>query len=326
MSTEPLVSVLMPTYRRAAYIGEAVASILGQTFSDWELIVIDDGSDDGTEAVVCGVTDPRVRLLRQQHRGISAALNTGLAAARGRLVARLDSDDIWLPDMLETQVAALDRVPEACLSYARGQAMSTTGALLQDVWGLPLHYPGDAFRSMVLGDSTCNITVVVRRACLDRAGSFDESMQTGEDWDMWLRVSRHGQFVFTDRVLARFRRHGEQISERPTRDRDRADRVRVLDKLFRDPSLPPEIGALRGLAYSNVATGNGLMWLVEGKYGLAARAFAHALRISPQPLLTISRITWFGLRWRVLDRNRWGRCLASGFTRLLHRTRQRGER
>ena len=321
MNADPLVSVLMPAYRRENYVGEAIASVLGQTVADLELIVIDDGSDDGTAAVVSAVADRRVRLLRQDHRGISAALNRGLAAARGRLVARLDSDDIWLPDMLATQVAALDRNPDAGLVYARGQGMDADGAPLQDVWGIPLPHADDAFRSMVLGDVTCNITVVVRRTHVDRAGPYDESLHHGEDWDMWLRVARQCRFVFTDRVLAHFRRHDGQTSEGPTRDRDRLDRARILDKLFRDPSLSPEIQALRGLAYSNVATGNGLVWFVETKYRLAARAFQQALRFSPQPVMTATRIVWFALRWRVLDRRPWGRRLSNGATRLVHRLR-----
>ena len=321
MSSDPLVSILMPVYRREDYVGAAIASVLGQTLGDWELIVVDDGSDDGTVAVVSDVADRRVRLLRQDHRGISAALNRALAAARGRLVARLDSDDVWLPDMLATQVAALDRNPDAGLVYARGQGMDVDGAPLPDLWGIPMPYADDAFRSMVLGDVTCNITVVVRRVHLDRAGPYDESLHTGEDWDMWVRVARQCRFVFTDRVLAHFRRHDGQTSEGPTRDRDRVGRVRILDKLFRDPSLPPEIQALRGLAYSNVATGNGLVWFVETKYRLATRAFAQALRLSPHPVTTATRIVWFGLRWRVLDRRPWGRRLSDGVTRLVHRLR-----
>ena len=322
MSNVPLVSVLMPAYCREQYIGEAIASILSQTFAGWELIVVDDGSDDGTAAVVDGVADARVRLLRQKHLGIGAALNAGLAVARGELVARLDSDDIWLPEMLETQLAALEKGAGVGLAYARGQAMDAGGRPMRDLWGVPLSHPDDAFRSMLLGDSTCNITVVVRRASLDRAGPFDESMRTNEDWDMWLRVARQRcRFVFTDRVLARFRRHEGQISEGPTRDADRADRVKVLDKLFQDPTLPAEIRALRGLAYSNVATGNGLVWLVERKYRLAAGSFTLALGLSPRPLMTAVRIAWFSLRWRILDRSSWGRPLADGVTRILHRLR-----
>src|SRR5262245_21706236 len=94
----PLVSVLLPTFERAGLVGEAVASVLAQTCTDFELLVIDDGSTDDTAAVVRGFIDPRVSYLERKHGGIAAALNTGLAQARGRLIARIDSDDRWLPD------------------------------------------------------------------------------------------------------------------------------------------------------------------------------------------------------------------------------------
>jgi hypothetical protein len=107
---------------RERYVREAIDSVLGQTFGDLELIVVDDGSTDGTAAAVAAVGDPRLRYVGQPHRGIGAAMNTGLRAARGRYVARLDSDDVWLPDLLATQVAVLESRPEVDVVYGRAQA------------------------------------------------------------------------------------------------------------------------------------------------------------------------------------------------------------
>ena len=196
------VSVVMPVYNREAFVAEAIASVLAQTFTAFELIIVDDGSTDATPAIIARVDDPRVRVLRQSHAGISTAMNTGVHAARGEYLARLDSDDLWRPEMLATQVALLDQRPEIGAGYARVQRMEADGRLTPIIWGIAPPDPDDHLCSMLQGDFTCNVTVVVRRACLERVGGYDPSLQPSEDWDLWLRVAQHYRFAFTDRVLA----------------------------------------------------------------------------------------------------------------------------
>src|SRR5215470_8377417 len=107
----PRVTVIIPTFNRVAYLGEAIRSVLTQTSTDFELIVVDDGSTDGTSAMLNSTHDPRLRCQRQSHRGISAAMNAGIRAAQGVYLARLDSDDVWRPEMLQTATALLDARP-----------------------------------------------------------------------------------------------------------------------------------------------------------------------------------------------------------------------
>lgn len=126
----PAVTVVIPTYDRARYLGEAIRSVLDQVFADFEVLVVDDGSADDTAGMVHAIRDARLQYLRRPHRGIGAALNAGLRGARGRYVARLDSDDVWLPAMLETLVPVLDARPEVGVAYARGQAMDQQGSPL----------------------------------------------------------------------------------------------------------------------------------------------------------------------------------------------------
>jgi glycosyltransferase involved in cell wall biosynthesis len=301
----------MPAYNRERFIREAIDSILTQTFTDLELLVVDDGSTDGTGAIVGAITDPRVRRIDQPHRGISAAMNRGLAEARGEYVARLDSDDVWLPDMLATQVAVLDERPGVGVVYARAQGMEEDGTITQHVWGIAPRFPGDSLRSLVHGDCTSNITAVARRSCVERAGGFDETLPTNEDWDLWLRVARHCTFAFTARVLARFRWHSGNITGRDSAlfRQTLEGRSAVLDKLFRDPALPPAVRAMRAVAYRNVHVGVGLRWLGERAYRRALRAFGRALGCGANPLDTALRIAWFTLAWEVLPRFAWGRRL-----------------
>lgn len=309
----PLVSVIMPCWNRERFIADAIRSVLGQTFTDLELIVVDDGSTDGTRDVVASFQDPRLRCLPREHRGISAAMNAGLAAARGRYIARLDSDDLWLPEMLATQVAVLERRPEIGVVYSRAECTDSDWKPLGMSWGYPLRFPDDTFRSMVHNDCTCNITIVCRRECFERVGTYDESFQTSEDLDMWLRVARHYSFAFTDRVLARVRLHGESITGgvSPDRDEQMERRGLVFDKLFASPGLPPAIVAMKAHVYSNLHTSNGLLWLGHRKPRKALRAFRRAVAVSSTPAYTLARIGWSCMKWHVLPRLPAGRRLAA---------------
>jgi len=323
LSANPTVSVIVPCWNRERFIADAIRSILAQTFTDFELIVVDDGSTDGSRAVVASFADPRLRCLPCEHRGISAAMNAGLAAARGRLIARLDSDDFWLPDMLATQVAVLEARPDVGLVYAKGECTDADWKPLSMAWGYPLRYPGQTFRSMVYNDSTCNITVVCRRECFERVGTYDESLQTSEDLDMWLRVARQFDFAFTDRVLARIRLHGGSITGGISAERDEqmGRRGLVFEKLFASPGLPPEIAAMKGLVFSNLHTSNGLLWLGHGKIRMALGAFRRAVGVSSSPGYTLLRIAWSGFKWQVLPRLPAGRRLSAWMERRLQQIR-----
>jgi len=302
----PSVSVIVPVWNRERWVREAIDSVLAQTFTDFEVIVVDDGSTDGTLDALAAIEDPRVRVVRGQHGGVSAAMNRGLAEACGRYVARVDSDDVWLPEMLATQVRVLDERPEIGVVYARAQGMAADGTLTSDVWGIPPRHPGDDFRSMVEGDFTCNITTVARRELLERAGGFDETLRTSEDWDIWLRVARHARFAFTDRVLARFRWHEENLTG-PRSSDDLEARTRVLDKLFADPDVPPRVRAMAPVAYRNVYVGIGLLRLTRREWRRAGRAFGRALSSGANPIGTLARIGWFTLDWWYLGHRPWGR-------------------
>ena len=312
-SEDPPISVIMPTLDRARYIGQAIDSVLAQSRADFELIIVDDGSTDGTAELVAGIPDPRLRYIRQETRGIAAAMNTGLSAARGRYIARLDSDDLWLPRFLETLADLLDCAADVDIAYARGQVMDAGGHLLDHIHGGPMRFPGDALRSMVFDDFTCNIALLARRTCIDRVGGYDESLLASEDWDLWLRIARHSRVAFVDLVRAHIRWHSGNLTgvQSPAFAAVLGGRAVPLEKLFADPDLPADVSALRSLAYENVHLFCGTRWQTAGRWHHATREFCAALSVSDAPLRTAARIAWFSFNVSRLGRSPLGRRVTS---------------
>lgn len=322
MSATPAITVIVPTRDRAAFLRQAIDSVLAQGRADFELIVVDDGSSDATPALLAAIADPRLRVLRQPPRGIGAAMNAGLRAARGDYVARLDSDDAWRPELLEILAAVLDADAGVDVAYGRGQAMDAAGRLLAHYQGLPMRFPGEALRSLVFDDCTCNIALLARRECFDRAGPYDESLPANEDWDMWLRVARTSRFAFVDRVLAHVRWHDGNLTgpRSPRFATVLATRTAPLDKLFATPDLPAAVVALRPLAYENVHIFRGTRWLQAGAPRQALRELAAGVRVSDRPARAALRAAWFVFTASRLGQSPAGRRVAARL-RTLRRSR-----
>jgi glycosyltransferase involved in cell wall biosynthesis len=197
-----VISVIIPTWNRADFVGQAVASVLGQSRPCDELLVIDDGSTDSTarviEQVAAGSSVP-LRYIHQENRGASAARNRGIAEARGDLLCFLDSDDRWVPEKLAVQVAAMEQSPQYLVSHTREIWFRRGKRVNQKKKHAPAE--GDIFqRSLgmcVVGMST----VIVRRRLFDTYGGFDESLLCCEDYDLWLRVGCRERFLLVDEPL-----------------------------------------------------------------------------------------------------------------------------
>jgi len=317
----PRVTVIIPTYNRAAYLGEAIGSVLGQSLGDFELIVVDDGSTDDTPALLGAISDPRLRVLRREHGGISASLNAGLRAARGRYVSRLDSDDVWRVELLQTLVAVLDARPEIGMAYGKGQAMDAGGRLLRHFQGMPPRFPDDGVRSLLYDDCICTIATVARRACFDRVGGYDESLPANEDWDMALRLAQQYRFAFVDRVLAQYRWHDGNLTGPRSAGFEAVMQTRTapLDKFFAQAALPAAIAAMRPVAYENAYLFRGQRWLDAGASRRARREFLAALRASETRPRTALRIVWFAIVVRQFGRTRPGAALIARLTHLRRR-------
>ncbi len=208
------VSVIIPAYNAERYIADAIESALGQTLPPYEIIVVDDGSTDGTADVVRRYGEP-VRLLLQRNRGPAAARNRGLMEARGEFVAFLDADDVWTRRNLELQVAALTASPRACLSYGRIQWFSgRPSASLSETE--PSHDPqpaGDVLPVLVLRHLWATPAVVVRRGAVLSVGGFDDALRIGEDYDLWLRLASGGPVAYVPYRVAACRVHGSSATQ-----------------------------------------------------------------------------------------------------------------
>jgi teichuronic acid biosynthesis glycosyltransferase TuaG len=224
----PAVSVITPAWNAAAFIRDTIDSVLAQTVTDWEMVIVDDGSTDETVAIVqsYAARDPRVRLVRQANSGPSAARNNGMRSARGDLFAFLDSDDLWDPGFLQAQLDVFRRFPETGLVTGNGIFL---GGPFD---GAPKRPVADGFPVLPLTELIANecaifIMTVFRRSVFDTIGGFDEMQWQSEDYDFWLRAALAG-FVFrrNPQPLGCYRVRGDSLS------RNRARMIRGMLQTF----------------------------------------------------------------------------------------------
>jgi glycosyltransferase involved in cell wall biosynthesis len=275
-------SLIIPTFNHARFLGAAIDSALAQTLGAVDVIVVDDGSIDDTPAVLERYAG-RVRVLRQPNRGLSAARNAGLAAARGTFVSFLDADDVMAPTKLAAQLAVLERSPAIGWTYCdvlmetvatgattRASERFGYGARALDGWLFP---------ELIHGNFIPAIAPLVRRTALEAAGGFDERLTALEDWDMWLRLSLIAEARYTPAVLVTYRIRAGGMSE----DRVRMDtsRFQVLDKINR--TRPAALESLGNVGRRLIADTHN--WL--GKEAYACGDWREARRRFAASVLTV---------------------------------------
>lgn len=248
----PKVSVIIPTYNRAAYIIRTLDSVFAQTFTDYEVIVIDDGSTDNTSEVLKPCLD-RITCIRKVNGGQGSARNAGISMAKGEYIAFLDSDDLWLPAKLETQVRFMDDHPEYGMTFAACEVIDDAGNVIGD-WDRPVDFTFDAI--LLRGNFIMIPTVIVRNEVFDQVGLFDEARDliSVEDYDMWLRIGLRYRIGFVDAILAMYRFHSGNISLSKIMMHGKS--VRVLEKFVLSNDLPDEKTRIRALRTAAI-------WLFE---------------------------------------------------------------
>jgi glycosyltransferase involved in cell wall biosynthesis len=225
----PRVSTIIPTYNGAAYLDRTLASACSQTYTDQEVIVLDDGSTDATPNILDRWSG-RILALRQPNRGLSAARNAAARAATGEFLAYLDADDMWYPHKLAEQVAYLDAHPECGIVHTNLTIIDERDAVLHADWYSESGYEpasGYCLSTMLRGNPIQVPSVVERRSVFDRIGGFDERLRRCEDYPHWLRVLLEGYAIgYVATPLAYYRRHARSLS------RAQVDMVEGLLQVF----------------------------------------------------------------------------------------------
>lgn len=245
----PKISVLMSVYDGERYLREAVESILNQTFTDFEFMIVDDGSTDGTWAILQSYNDPRIVLLRnEENTGLTRSLNMGLAVARGEYIARQDADDVSLPERLEKQVRFLDKHPEIVLVSSDVEFIDSEGRSLGRsqracdpnlvAWYL-------LFYNHVAGHSQ----VMFRHKPVMDLGGYSEARRYSQDYELWLRLVKLGDIAILPDVMLQWRHHGENISVKKYSEQEAyslADARYSIAQLLGEELSLAEVAELRG--------------------------------------------------------------------------------
>ena len=285
----PTVSIIIPTYNRSQLIGRSIKSVLNQTYRDFELIVVDDGSTDDTEKVVAGFKDERIRYVqREKNGGEAAARNTGIKAAKSDYIAYQDSDDEWLPEKLARQVELLrDALPEVGVIYTGFWKVDN-----QKKTYIPFSWVrqknGNIHEELLNGNFIGSPVALIKKECFDRVGPFDERLRNLVDWEMWLRISKLYHFRCVDEPLAIAHYNSGNVSYNPS---SLIEALELVLEKHRDKFE----GEKKLLAKHWMNIGN--LLVAEGDVKKGRHYIIDALKLYPfsMRLLSMAPLAFFGL-------------------------------
>ena len=271
------ISVIIPAYNQAAYLAEAIQSVYAQTFTDWELVVVDDGSTDDTVQVLAGFQDSRISVVNQARKGVSAARNTGVCHSSAPLVTFLDADDLFLPDKLKALHRYLSDHPDVGLVVGGKLWIDSLGRNSGEKAGTLTRLD---FPELLLTNDIPTSGLMIRREWLERVGGFDESMHTCEDWDLWLRLAAAGcQLSRVKTVVVAYRIHSGQVTGDAA-----AMRIGTLglwEKFFNLPNLPSYLLPYRSLTVAAALVRTSARAFRSGEFEVGNRDLAKAITLDP---------------------------------------------
>lgn len=286
----PLISVIIPVYNGEKTINETIQSVLKQTLSDLEIIVIDDGSQDRTLEIVKSIQDRRIQAFSYRNAGVSSSRNRGFYHARAEFISFLDADDLWLPDKLESQFKALQENPQAALAYSWTDYIDESGQWLHP--GDRITVKGEAYERILLGNFLeSGSNALIRREAFSRVRGFDESLVGPEEWDLFIRIAAAGDlFVAVEKAQILYRVSASSISANFSRQEEQC--LKVINRAF--STAPESLLYLKSRSIANLY--QYLMFkhlegsVVRKKALSAARCYWQAVRNEPALLRRRSRL------------------------------------
>lgn len=299
----PTISVVIPAYNAERTVLETVESVQKQTFSDLEIIVIDDGSTDKTKELLEGVTDERLKIFSYENGGVATARNRGMAHAKGEFIAFLDADDLWTSDKLELQLRALQQHPEAGVTYS-WTFYFTDGQRESLLPGNSIFFEGNVYTKLLINNFLANgSNPLVRRKAIESVGEFDPTCTPCEDWDFYLRLAVHWSFVVVPKHQILYRQSPNSGSSK-LKAVEEAGLI-TIEKAYR--MAPPEYQYLKNQSLAWIyeyCTQQYLQYSTDiSGVNQAGQKLWKAIRLHPQILLegyAQSLIRWLIKKWILL--------------------------
>lgn len=279
---QPKVSVVIPAYNSMKYLPDTLKSVWHQTYTDFEVILVNDGSSDNIKEWASQIKDSRFKFISQPNQGASAARNAGILASTGEYIALLDADDLWAPTKLETHVLCLDNHPEVglvcswtAMMNAQGQP---TGRLLKPA------ADGNVYSKILVQNIVDCPSAVIRRSCFDKIGLFDTSIRYNEDWEMWIRIAAAYNFSVIQEPLVYYRQHPNNVSKNWRQMQLGFNKV--IQSAFK--SAPKELQHLKKPSYghANLVLAWKALQSKDKDFQLAANFRASALQYDPKQILS----------------------------------------
>lgn len=242
----PKISVIIPVFNGEKTIENTIKSVLSQTVTDFELIIINDGSTDGTLEIIQNLTDARLKVFSYPHANQATSRNRGLEKATSEYIAFLDADDLWTPDKLESQMDALERCPNAALAYSWTNCIDESDQFLHS--GTRANFSGNVYQNLLLADFISNgSNALVRKRALDEVGNFNVLLPSAEDWDLWLRLASRYPFVVVPKPQVLYRQSCRSSSSNLVKQESAM--LKVIEKAFND--APDAFKPLQSISLGN---------------------------------------------------------------------------
>ncbi|MFM6356259.1 MAG: glycosyltransferase [Planktothrix sp.] len=279
----PVISVIIPVYNGEKTIRETVNSVLDQTFSDFELIIINDGSTDATLDIISSINDPRLKVFSYPNGNQAVSRNRGISHANSEYIGFIDADDLWTPDKLEAQYKALQDHPEAAVAYSWTNCIDESSHFLRR--GSYKTVNGDVYSNLlVVNILESGSNPLIRREALEKVGEFDSSLTPSEDWDMWLRLAKHYLFITVPKPQVLYRQSSQSASANVFKLE--AGSKKVIEQAF--SQVPDSLQSLKKRSLGNIykyLTFKALEGKPNRKQGLVAFGFLYNILINDPAML-----------------------------------------